>query len=259
MKTSYAGTQSVVRAIRLLKLFGGTQAVWSLAEIVEAAGLNKTTVFRMLTALESEGLLERNESGSYRLGPEMVALGGRALHTNSLRQLAQPILEALVEHTGERTTLEVPVNNSDGSLSMLMMVEVQGKHLISINQYVGSRLPIHATSTGKALLAFMSDEDRDIVLQQPFAPLTRSTIVDVAALQAELAVIQQRGYAVALGELEVGLMAAGTPIFNYDGQPIGAVSIEGPLSRIDEARLHQLAAELVKSAEIISHRLGFRP
>ncbi|MGB1252725.1 MAG: IclR family transcriptional regulator [Candidatus Promineifilaceae bacterium] len=259
MKTSYSGTQSVVRAIRLLKLFGGSQAVWSLTEIVGAAGLNKTTVFRMLTALESEGLLERTENGSYRLGAEMVALGGRALHANSLRQLAQPVLEQLVDLTSERTTLEVPVTNPDGTLSMLMMVEIQGKHLIGINQYVGSRLPIHATSTGKALLASMPDEERDIVMQQAFVPLTRNTLVDNASLLKELVTVRARGYAVALGELEVGLMAAGAAIFNYEGRPIAAVSIEGPLSRIDEVRLHELAGELVKSAEIISHRLGYRP
>lgn len=258
MRTSYSGTQSVVRAIRLLKLFGGSQAIWSLTEIVEAAGLNKTTVFRMLTALESEGLLERAENGSYKLGTEMVALGGRALHTNSLRQLAQPVLEELVALTGERTTLEVPVTNPDGTLAMLMMAEIQGKHLISINQYVGSRLPIHATSTGKALLAFMSDEERDIVLQQQLTPLTRRTIVNRANLMKELALIRERGYAVAMGELEIGLMAAGTPVYNYEGQPTATISIEGPLSRIDEDRLHALGQELMRSAEIISHRLGYR-
>lgn len=258
MTTSYSGTQSVVRALRLLKLFGGDKAEWSLNELVDAAGLNKSTVFRMLTALESEGLLERTQHGDYQLGPEIVALGGRAMLNNDLIQVARPILEDLVEATGERTTLEQLVTNPDGSYSMLVLAEIQGKFLISINQYTGSRLPLHATSTGKAMLAFMPEEERDIALQQSFDTLTAKTIVNTKKLDAELQRIREQGYATAVGELEVGLMAAGTVVYNYGGDPIASISIEGPDSRISEERLHELARELVEAARVISTRLGYR-
>lgn len=255
---SYPGTQSVVRAIRLLKLFGGEQAEWTLADLVDTINLNKTTVFRMLTALESEGLLERTEAGNYRLGPEMVALGGRAMLHNSLRQVASPLLEELVELTGERTTLEQPVLNPDGSHAMLVLIEIQGKHLISINQFIGSRLPLHATSTGKAYLAFMDTDERELVLQEAFPEITDKTITDLDILREDIFQTQQRGYAIAIGELEAGLMAAGAPIRNHSGEPIATVSIEGPDSRISEERLHELGQALVKTAEQISYRLGYR-
>jgi DNA-binding IclR family transcriptional regulator len=258
MSESYPGTQSLLRAIRLLKLFGGEQAVWSLNELVRATELNKTTVFRMLTALESEGLVARTPNGHYQLGVEMVALGGRAMLHNPLRQVAQPLLERLVNETGERTTLEQPVINPDGTYAMLVLIEIQGRHLISINQFIGSRLPMHATSTGKAYLASMAEEERTRVLQQHFACLTQNTITNVAQLQDEFAQIRARGYAIALGELEVGLMAAGTVVRNHTGAPVATVSIEGPDTRINESKLHELGREIVKVAEEISFRLGYR-
>ena len=247
-----------MRAIRLLKLFGGEQAAWSLNELVRAAGLNKTTAFRLLTALESEALIERTENGQYQLGAEMVALGGCAMRHNSLRQVAQQSLESLVNETGERTTLEQPVVNADGSRAMLVLMEIQGRHLISINQFIGSRLPMHATSTGKAYLAFVPEEEREIVLQQHLTSITQHTITDAAQLQEELAQIRKRGYAVALGELEVGLMAAGAVVRNHTGAPIATVSIEGPDTRINESKLHELGQNLVQVAQQISFRLGYR-
>ena len=117
---------------------------------------------------------------------------------------------------------------------------------------------MHATSTGKAMLAFMSSEDRDIALQQQFDVYTDQTVTDPAKLAAELELIHQRGYATALGELEQGLMAAGAPIFNYTGDPVAAISIEGPSSRIDEAKLHQLAQQMLRAAKEISGRLGYK-
>lgn len=258
MTESYPGTQSLVRAIRLLKLFGGQQAAWSLNELVRAARLNKTTVFRMLTALESEGLLERTENGQYQLGGEMVALGGRAQQHNPLTQIAQPLLEKLVNQSGERTTLEQPIVNPDGTHAMLVLLEIQGKHLISINQFAGSRLPMHATSTGKAILAYMPADERERILSQPVTALTPHTITNSVRFAEELAHIRSRGYAVAQGELEVGLMAAGAVVRNHAGAPVAAVSIEGPDTRIREAKLHELGQEIVHVAEQISFRLGYR-
>lgn len=254
---SYPGTQSVVRAIRLLKLFGRERSEWTLSDLVETIGLNKTTVFRMLTALEGEGLLERSERGSYHLGPEMVALGGRAMMHNNMRQVASPLLESLVETTGERTTLEQLVTDPDGNHAMLVLAEIKGKHLLSVNQVVGSRLPMNATSTGKALMAFMQADVCELILRQNFRAATEKTIIDSDDMKRELAAIRQQGYAIAIGELEVGLMAAGAPIYNHTGQPVATISIEGPDSRIDEARLHELGKQLVTTAEQISYRLGY--
>ncbi|MEM7032403.1 MAG: IclR family transcriptional regulator [Chloroflexota bacterium] len=258
MTNAYPGTQSVVRVIRLLKLFGGEQDEWTLPDLAAAAGLNKSTAFRMLTALEHEGMLERSETGSYRLGVEMAALGSRALQNNNLGQLARPYLESLAEETRERVTLELLVTNTDGDYSMLILEAFQSRYLINIQQEVGVRLPLHATSTGKVMLAFMPDEEREIALHNSLHAITPQTIINPTDLEAHLNTIRERGYATAIGELEAGLMATGAPIFNHLAEPVAAISLESIESRVDEAKLHQLAINVVDTAQQISARLGYR-
>lgn len=259
MTRSYSGTQSVVRALRVLKLFDSDRAEWSLNDLIKVAGLNKTTLFRLLSALESEGLLQRSANGNYRLGAEIIALGGRAMRHNPLRLVASPLMSQLAERTKERITLEILVSNWDGTQTMLVLDEVKSTHLLGINQFIGSRLPIHATSTGKVMLAFLPEEELEIVLQQELPALTAETITTEAQLRPVLTTIRQQGYATAMSELEIGLMATAAPIFNYTGEPIAALSIVGPSIRINEARLHQLAKEARATAATISHNLGYRP
>jgi IclR family acetate operon transcriptional repressor len=108
----YAGTQSVLRAVSLLKAFTDAQPELGLMELAKAAGLNKTMVYRLLTALESERLVARDPgTDGYRLGPEMIALGGRAVRANRVRQVGRPELERLARETGEAATLEVLVGD----------------------------------------------------------------------------------------------------------------------------------------------------
>ena len=113
---SYPGTQAVHRAVQLLKLFGVRQGEWTLAELVEETQLNKTTVFRILSALESEGLLERTERNNYQLGPEMVALGTWAIEQNSLIKVAEPPLKELV---GRADVISLHLRQSPETLGMI--------------------------------------------------------------------------------------------------------------------------------------------
>ena len=104
---TYPGTQAVARAIALLKTFSDAQPEWGLRELAHATGLNKTTAFRLLAALEAEGLVARNTvSGGYRLGVELVALGGCAVRSNPLRAVSRPLLETLAQECDEAATLE---------------------------------------------------------------------------------------------------------------------------------------------------------
>ena len=256
---SYPGTQAIHRAVQLLKLFGVRQEEWSLAELVKETKLNKTTVFRILSALESEGLLERTERNNYQLGPEMVALGTWAIEQNSLIKVAEPPLKELVSQVNERVTLEQPVLNVDGSWSMLGLTAIRSNHRITVSQIYGTRLPIHATSTGKAYLAHLPSEMQLAILKAtPLNAFTSTTHTTIEEIFGELSLIKSQGYAVALGELEEGLLATGTPLFNHRGEPVAAISMEGPTSRVDEARLHELARELMKTAAVISAKLGWR-
>lgn len=250
----YPGTQAVWRAISLLKAFTDEQPELSLTDLAHLVGLNKTTAYRLLTALENEGLVARNaNTETYRLGPEVIVLGGRALRANELRPLSRVELLALAQEVGEATTLEILVGDE-----VLVLEEIPGGHLVSTNQAVGTRWPAYATSTGKAILADLPDSALAMALTSPLIPLTERTITNLADLRAELTRVRAQGYAVADQEIEIGFIAVGAAIRNHEGQVVAAISVNGPTARLTPARLPAVGARVKAAAERISDKLGFR-
>lgn len=250
----YPGTQAVLRAIALLKSFTDEQPQLGLAELARTVGLNKTTTYRLLTALESQGLIARNPANdAYRLGPEVIALGGRALRASDLRSISRTELETLARVTGETATLEILVGPE-----VLVLDEVSGAHLIGATQYIGARWPAYATSTGKALLAFLPEAEQEAMLQQPMAQVTTQTLTTPEVLRQELVHIREQGYAIAIEELELGFSAIAAPVCNHDGQIVAAFSLNGPSARLTPARLREVAPLVVEAAERVSAQLGFK-
>ena len=249
-----SGTQSVTRAINLLKMFSDTQPEWNLCDLARAAELNKTTAYRLLTALERAGMLARNgHTGAYRLGPETIALGGRALRSNDLRSAGHAELEALARIAGEAATLEVLTGDQ-----VLIVEEVPASYLVAPWQSIGTRYPAHATSTGKLLLAFLPEAERRAALQQPLRRLTDKTITDPDEMERQSAAIRAQGHAVAFEELEPDFVAVSAPVHNHDGQVVAAVSIGGPVTRLNAARLPEVIGMVTQAGRRISERLGFR-
>jgi len=242
------GAQAALRAIRLLKLFTAEAPELRLAELSCLSGLNKTTTHRLLQALLSEELLDRNPGTSaYRLGPGMMALGVQALSSNDLRLRARPLLKRLAEETGETATLEVPIDDT-----MLILDEVTSKHFVGASGNVGTRWPIHATSTGKALIAFeVHGRDR---LRAELPSLTSRTITSFDVLEKQLGDIRRRGFAEVVDELEEGLSGVGAVVRGGMGEILGALSICGPTHRMSENRRAQLGATLCTVAAHLQPR-----
>ena len=237
------GAQAALRAIRLLKLFTPERPELQLAEVSELAGLNKTTAHRLLRALQCESLLDRDPgSGAYRLGPVLMALGVQALASNNLRLRARPLLQALATETGETATLEVPIDDT-----MLILDEVTGSHFVGAAANVGTRWPIHATSTGKALIAF--DDEGTGRLGEHLAALTEKTITERGRLEVELCEIRRRGFAETVDELEDGFSGVGAVVRGSAGEVLGAMSICGPTQRLSADRRSRLGATLLSAAE----------
>ena len=236
------GAQAALRAIRLLKLFSSERPEMSLAELSRAARLNKTTTHRLLRALQSEALIQKNPvSGAYSLGAGLMALGVQALASSDLRRRVRPVLKSLAEQTGETATLEVPVEDS-----MLILDEVAGRHVVAAAGNVGTRWPLHATSTGKVLLAF--DDARLTALTDPWPALTRRTLVGRDGFAPQLAEIRRRGWAETVDELEEGFAAVAAVVRGALGEPQGALSIGGPTQRLDTARRAEIGATLCQAA-----------
>lgn len=251
--TPYPGTQAVLRAIELLKAFGPESPERSLAELAEAVGLNRTTTYRLLSALQSEGMVERDGT-RYRLGPEIAALGARASGSGELRAAARTEMAALAESIGETVSIEVLVGRD-----VLILDEVSGRYVVGTVPSVGTRWPAHATSTGKVLLAFARAETLAEFLSEPRARLTPRTIVATTAFGRELLRVQERGFAVTREELEAEFVAVAVPVRGASGAVVASLSIGGPRARLTTERVAALVAPLKEAAGRISARLGYRP
>lgn len=249
------GTQAIRRAVAVLEAFGDDRPAWSVSELATAVGLNRTTVYRLLAALESVEYIARDSAAdAYRLGSGLIALGARAQRANPVRLCARPELEALAASTGETATLELLSGQE-----MVIIDEIPGEYVTSGSQHIGSRWPVYATSTGKAILAHLPPGALARVLAQPFRPLTAHTLIDAEQLRACLAEQRRAGFAVATEELEIGFVAVGAALLDAGGHPVAAISLGGTRARLTDARVPAIGRLVRAAAGRISHQLGYRP
>lgn len=250
----YPGTQAVRRALALLKAFDDAQPERGLTDLARVVGLNKTTTFRLLSALEGEGLVSKSAGGdTYRLGPAAITLGARAMRSNSLYAASRAELEALAAQTGETATLEILV-----STDTLILDEVRGQFLIGATPEIGTRWPAHTTSTGKVILAHMPRSAVQLVLPRDLESRTKKSITGADRFLTELDRIKKVGFATAVEELEAGFVAVGAPVFDHTGGVVAAISLGGPKARFTHERISELAPLIKQSAVQISYKLGFR-
>ncbi len=242
------GTQAVSRAIAILKALAAAEHAFGLGEIAAEVGVNKPAVFRLLGALDAEGMVVRDDAtGGYRLGPELIKLGSAAIGSTDLSAAARPELLDIMHETGETATLEVLIGTE-----ILIIAEVQGRKLLGTTPELGMRWPAHATSTGKLLLAL---SDPAPVVGQ-LTKRTPKTIVSRVTLERELEDVRKRGYATASDELEVGFTAIAAPVCNHFGKVVAALSINGPTARLTPAAIRAMAATLCSAADRVSLKLG---
>jgi DNA-binding IclR family transcriptional regulator len=224
------------------------------AELSEKLDLHKSTVHRLLMVLERHGLIERGpQNGKYRLGMKLFELGSQAVAKLNLRERAQPYLERLVAETGE--TAHICVLNGD---SMLSIINVESPHTLRSPSTVGQRTPLHCTSVGKTLLAFLpEDEAEQLIKKCELRRYTSRTLTTRARLKAELKLIRRRGYAMDNGEIEEGLRCLGAPVWDYSGKIVAALSIAGPAFRLTEVRIPAVSQAVLDAAKNLSQELGY--
>lgn len=245
------GTQAVVRAIAILKSLARPPHGYGISELAALLDINKAAVFRLLGALEAEGMVVRNEAtATYQLGPELITLGASALGATDLGAVAHDALTELVRRTGETATLEILVGSE-----VLLINEVQGHFLLAGNPELGMRWPAHATSTGKVLLAMGPSPS----LPSELKKRTPDTITSRRLLERELEKVRELGYATAVDELEVGFTAAAAPVRNHLGSVVAAISVNGPSSRMRGTALRDSIAMVREAADGVSRRLGATP
>lgn len=253
-KPAPGGTQAVRRALRVLKSLAAAGTDVELADLTRRAGLARTTTHRLLSALESEGLVARNPAtGGYRLGAALVALGAAAARSHDLRELAAPLLRQLAEATGETASLEIPVAGG-----MLVLDEVFGTQQLNVTASVGTTWAMHATSTGKAYLAALPGDGWRNACGATLAAFTPRTLVDGSRLAADVERIRRRGYALVVEELAEGFSAVGAAALDAAGNPVAALSVGGPSARLPRRRLEEIGPSVAAAARRLSEQLGNR-
>jgi DNA-binding IclR family transcriptional regulator len=249
--TSYGGTQAIRRAVAVLKAFGPEPLHLTPQQISQRTGLNRSTVYRLLSALEHEGLVAADPAGRYRLGPDMAILGTLALRQMDLRTVALPFMRGLAERSGETVDLEILHGGQ-----VMIIEEVEGEHLLNATSNVGTLYPAHCTSTGKLLLAALPAEALTALLANGLSSCGPRAITKPDELRAELQGARDRGYATSYEELEAHLHAIGAPIYDHQEQAVAALSISGPAARLPRHREAEIARMLLDACAAISRALG---
>jgi DNA-binding IclR family transcriptional regulator len=246
--------QVLDRVFQIMDIVGGDGPELGVSELAARLGLHPSTAHRLVMVLESSRFLERDAvSGKCRLGSRLVQLGLLALARLDLLEAARPHLRRLVEETGETAHVGMLCD-----AEIVSIVNVQGNHTLTSPSTVGTRIPFHCASQGKAILAFAQPERVKALLQnQVLHPFTINTITSETRFIEELRAIRDRGFAVDDEECEVGLRCIAAPIRDALGEVIGAVSIAGPSFRITNHRIPGLSLAVIGGAARISAALGY--
>lgn len=244
-RSGAGSSKSLQKALRILLHMGERGQEIGVTQLAAALGLNKTTVYRLLSAMQKFELIEKNsDSERYRLGLRLYQLGTRALEARTLRGEAHRLLVEMSRRSEEAVSLAVPT-----PAGVICMDRMDSPHtVISVRTAVGAFFPAHATAAGKAVLAYLpAGQVRGILKRNGLAPYTSHTITRAAELTAHLGLVRARGYALDQQELERGLSGVAAPVLRQDGQILGALGIAGPTPRFrgdDLARMVSLAKEI---------------
>jgi IclR family transcriptional regulator, acetate operon repressor len=243
--------QSVATALRVFETVARQQPI-GLSELSRQTGVNKSTVQRCLQTLSDQGWLRSEDelSPKWVITARILSLGSHVKDGVSLSQVAMPMMMRLRDTTQENVHLAVPeVYDS------VLLERLESPHPIRIFYAIGSRVPLNAAATGKAMLAYWDPEALDSFLAVGLRRMTEATIVDARRLRQQLAEVRRRGWASTVNELDDGASAVAAPILNPHGKPIAAVSVSAPTSRMTPDKRAQYAKLAVNTAAEISRAL----
>ncbi len=241
------------RSLDILEELSRSNTALGVTAIAKRLSLGKSTVHRTLQTLCWRGYVAR-EGENYCLGLKVVELASFLLNDLDIRKLAEPVLLNTAAILGEAAHL---VLLDEGEV-IYIDTKASSQKIINMYSKVGRRAPVHATAVGKAMLAFLpEDEARGIFNRRGLPRLTSTTITNQEELMRQLEEIRKTKIAHDHEENELGIYCVGTPIFNYTGKLAGGVSVSGPANRMQEKGLEYLASIVKKTGEELSTRLGY--
>lgn len=241
--------QSLDRAASLLWLFTIEEPELGVTEIAARTSMHKSTVSRLLASLAANGLVTQNpENRRYHLGTGLLELAGRVLSSFNIQQLARPYMVELATACDETVNLGILERDE-----VVNIARIPSAHTIRYTGWIGRRNMLHCTSSGKAALAYMPEDDRARFLAGDLPRRTESTITDPVILRAQIEVIRQVGYSEAYEEWEVGVTGVAAPILDRAGGLVAVISISGPTFRIPAERRAEYGQLVLNAAMTMSN------
>jgi DNA-binding IclR family transcriptional regulator len=217
-------------------------------------GIAKSTVHRLATTLASGGLLEQTkDSRKYRLGITLFRLGALVRQRMDLYNEAKPFLLALGQRTGE--TIHLAILNER---QVIYVYNLESEQAIRARSYIGVPKPAYCAAEGLAILAYQPPDVIDAVIADGLHPRTPSTMTSATQLRAVLQEVRQRGIAIEDEESEIGVRCIAAPVWDSNNTVVAAIGVAGPAQRLTKKALNAMAPDLIRTAQAISSRMGFR-
>ncbi|KDP84836.1 IclR family transcriptional regulator [Cupriavidus sp. SK-3] len=246
--------QSLEKGLDVLRAFSAVHRTLTLAELASLTGMTKSSAQRTVHTLETLGYVAKHpQTRRFRLTPKVMEIGYNYLSADALIQAASPYLSQLANASGETANLTEPVG-----LEMVYVAQLMTSKYIPVLTPVGMRIPMYCTSSGRAYLSTLPDEQVMAMLENSArVARTPATLTDVAAIFETVVACRRVGYACNNEELFLGDMGVGAAIVNSQGQAVGAVHVSPPASRWSMAEAQKkLAPMVIECAWAISRSIA---
>ena len=250
-----AQVQSLTRGLSILEALATAEAGISLTDIAHRVDLPPSTTHRLLSTLEKMGYVYQSEQlAHWYVGLQAFTVGSGFLANRDFVGQSHVYMRRLMEQSGETANLAI----LDGT-EAVFIAQVQCREMMRILVKLGSRVPLHASGVGKAIFASLPDEQIDAILKVKGLPrITPHTIVAPETMWAALKVIRHRGYSFDDEEHAPGTRCVAATIYDEYAEPLGAISLAGPSSRLPDERIKQLGLIVAHIAEELTRKLGGR-
>ncbi len=244
--------QTVERALDLLNCFTAEHPQWSVSQLSQATGLEKSIISRLLSTLAMKRFLYKDPAqGRYFLGGRILELADTIQAESLVCQMGEGILYDLSEQTGE--TILVGLRRGH---SCQFVKVIESRQNLRVGPKLGEMTPLHAGAIGKAILAHLPEPEIGQYIGKALEPITPQTVVDPDALLADISSVRRLGYAASFGEIESDVVAVAAPVFDYSGRVNVSVCMDMPLSRF--TTLDQYVGPICHAAEALSLMLKTR-
>lgn len=244
---------SLRTALKLLNLFSIEEPELGISEMADKLEVGRSTAFRLANTLSEEGLLVKDPTTkTYRLAATILAKGNTIISNIGLCQLSKSIIEKLASQSGETAHIAIYKDHQ-----LMYLFKIDSSYPVHLLSHAGKLNPLHCTSTGQILLAHQDQNRINEVINKGLHDYTKNTLTDPRKLIELLNTIKKQRYSISKEELHNGVSSIAAPVCDGAGKVIAAVSIAGPIARINSQTIPKLTKLVQSAADEISRQLKY--